>query len=98
MNKPEFVYTIYIKTTPEKVWDAITNAEFSRQYWVDGIISEWKTGSKWQHVSNDNNRTVTVAGEVLESVPPRRLVITWANPADEAEAAILHRLRLTSSR
>jgi len=87
MNKPEFVYTIYIKTTPEKLWAAITNAEFSRQYWVHGIISDWKKGSQWRHITNDDNRTVTVAGEVLESVPPKCLVITWANPADEADAS-----------
>ena len=82
MSKTEFVYTTYIKTTPEKVWAAITNPEFSRQYWVDGIVSDWKTGSKWPHNVSGNNPTCTMGGEILESVPPKRLVMTWADPAD----------------
>jgi uncharacterized protein YndB with AHSA1/START domain len=81
MNKPDYIYTTYIKTTPEKVWNAITNPEFSRQYWTDGITSDWKKGSKWQHV-NKGNSGCSIAGEVLESIPPRRLVLTWADQAD----------------
>jgi len=78
MTKTEFVYTTYIKTTPEKVWAAITNPEFSRQYWVNGIVSDWKKGSKWQHVANAEGCSA-LGGEVLESLPPKRLVITWAD-------------------
>jgi uncharacterized protein YndB with AHSA1/START domain len=81
MTSPEFVYTTYIKTTPEKLWAAITNPEFSRQYWVEGIISDWKKGSKWRHVSQDDQRTCAIGGEVLESIPPKLLVLTWADPA-----------------
>lgn len=82
MNKVEFVYTTYIKATPEKLWNAIINPEFSRQYWVHGIISDWKKGSRWQHLVNNDKSKVTLAGEILESEPPRRLVMTWADPAD----------------
>jgi uncharacterized protein YndB with AHSA1/START domain len=53
MINTEFVYTIYIQTTPEKLWNAITNSEFTRQYWGGENISDWKIGSKWQHVGND---------------------------------------------
>ena len=85
MNSPEFVYTTYIRTTPEKLWDAITNPEFTRQYWGGyGNISDWKKGSKWKHVGDDEKHTVRVVGEVLESVPPKLLVLTWADPADPA--------------
>ena len=81
MNSPDFVYTTYIKTTPEKVWEAITNPEFARQYWVHVNVSDWKKGSKWQHVSEKDN-SILVTGEVLESVPPKLLVLSWASPSD----------------
>ena len=81
MNNPDFVYTTYIKTTPEKVWEAITNPEFARQYWVHVNVSDWKKGSKWQHVSEKDN-SILVTGEVLESVPPKLLVLSWASPSD----------------
>ena len=85
MSNPSFVYTVYIKSTPEKVWSAITNPEFTRQYWRGENISDWKKGSKWQHVWNDEKRTIKLAGEVLESVPPKHLVLTWPDPSGAAE-------------
>ena len=83
--KPDFVYTTYIKTTPEKLWAAITNPEFTRQYWGHENVSDWKKGSKWQLVANDDKRTIKVVGQVVESIPPKRLVLTWADPADTAD-------------
>ena len=85
MTNPEFVYTIYIKTTPEKVWAALTTPEFSRQYWIPGIVSDWKKGSKWNRLSEDGKKAVTMAGEILESTPPKRLVLTWFDPSDPAD-------------
>jgi uncharacterized protein YndB with AHSA1/START domain len=84
MANTEFIYTIYIRTTPERVWNAITNPEFTRQYWGHENVSAWKKGSKWQHVSSDDQRTVKLVGEVLESIPPKRLVLTWAEPDDSS--------------
>jgi uncharacterized protein YndB with AHSA1/START domain len=74
----EFVYTTYISSTPQKVWDAITVPEFARQYWGHANVSDWKHGSKWDMVKSDG--TVQMTGEVLESRPPSRLVISWVSP------------------
>jgi uncharacterized protein YndB with AHSA1/START domain len=84
MSNQDFVYTTYIKTTPEKVWAAITNPEFARQYWVHENISDWKKGSKWKHISQTNKEALIV-GQVLESIPPKLLVLTWAAPADPSD-------------
>jgi uncharacterized protein YndB with AHSA1/START domain len=81
MNKPALVYVTYIRSTPEKTWDAITKPEFTRQYWGGNAnVSDWKKNSQWQHVNATNETWVT--GEVVESIPPKRLVVTWADPDD----------------
>ena len=73
-----YVYVIYIRTTPQKLWDALTKPEFLRQYWFNMTQeSEWKPGASWKMLSE--NGSVTDAGEVLESDPPRRLVLKWRN-------------------
>jgi uncharacterized protein YndB with AHSA1/START domain len=88
MTKPELIYTTYIRTTPEKLWNAITNPEFVRQYWGGNEnVSDWKPGSEWVHVSGDEERIVRVVGKVVESVPPKRLVLTWADPANKADVS-----------
>ena len=80
MNKLDQHYTMFINATPQKVWEAITNPEFSRQYWGGHAnISDWKAGSTWQHADTNNNNEVRVTGKVLESTPPKRLILTWPN-------------------
>lgn len=83
MTTTEFVYTTYIRTTPEKVWTAITNPEFCRQYWAHFNVSDWKKGSTWQHISAEHGNALIV-GEVLEVLPPNRLVLSWVSPGDTA--------------
>ena len=78
--KTEFVYVTYISSTAQKVWDAITNPEFARQYWGHGNVSDWKPGSKWEMVRGDGSNHVQMTGEVLESHPPSRLVLSWVSP------------------
>jgi uncharacterized protein YndB with AHSA1/START domain len=82
MAKSSFVYVIYIATQPETVWNALLDGKFTRQYWGHENVSDWKPGSAWEHRRDDAARTVAMLGEVLEAQPPRRLVITWADPQD----------------
>lgn len=80
MSKPSFVYVTYIASTPEKVWDALTNGEITRHYWAHRIASDWKGGSKWKLRRLDDTSKIDVQGQVIESVPPQRLVISWERP------------------
>jgi uncharacterized protein YndB with AHSA1/START domain len=77
MAKSTFVYVTYIRTTPEKLWSALTNdVDFMKQYWF-GVHceSEWTAGSSWKMVSPDGR--ISDSGEIVEAEPPRRLVIRW---------------------
>ncbi|WP_407159908.1 SRPBCC family protein [Bradyrhizobium sp. STM 3557] len=76
MTRSTFVYVSYIRTTPEKLWSALTDAEFMKQYWFGmHCESQWTAGSSWQLVSADGQ--IFDAGEIVESEPPHRLVIRW---------------------
>jgi uncharacterized protein YndB with AHSA1/START domain len=81
-----FIYVTYILSTPEKVFEAITRPDIARRYWGHENVSNWQPGSKWQHVRANDERTVELVGEVVEASPPARLVITWANASEAAEA------------
>jgi uncharacterized protein YndB with AHSA1/START domain len=85
MSDERFVYVTYIAATAQQVWDALLKGELTRQYWGHENVSDWKPGSKWQHVANDGKRTVKVVGEVLESVPNKRLVMTWGDAVAAAD-------------
>jgi uncharacterized protein YndB with AHSA1/START domain len=82
MNSEKLVYVMYIATTPEKVWSALIQGELTRQYWKHENVSDWKVGSRWEHIADDGKRTLRLVGEVLESVPSKRLVITWGEPSE----------------
>jgi uncharacterized protein YndB with AHSA1/START domain len=78
MAESRFVYVTYIRTTPEKLWRALMDPEFTRKYWCDTRQeSEWKPGSAWKIVTPDG--TVADSGQVVEIVPHRRIVLTWRN-------------------
>ena len=78
MSGSRFVYVTYIRTTREKLWQALTTPEFMKQYWF-GVTAEtdWKPGSPWKLVLPDGR--VADTGEILEAEPPTRLVIKWRN-------------------
>jgi len=78
MAESEFVYVTYIRTTPEKLWRALTEPEFTRKFWVDTVQEcEWKLGASWTLRVPDGRAADT--GEVVEIDPPRRLVLSWQN-------------------
>jgi uncharacterized protein YndB with AHSA1/START domain len=80
-----FVYVIYIRTTPEKLWQALTAPEFTRQFWCETVQDcEWKVGASWKLMIPDGR--VGDAGEVLEIDPPHRLVLSWQNQFTELRA------------
>src|SRR5512137_3019905 len=82
MDKSKFVYVTYISSSPAKVWSAITEPKITARYWQHENVSDWKPGSRWEHHPPGKAKVVMV-GKVIESKPPRRLVITWALPGDE---------------
>jgi uncharacterized protein YndB with AHSA1/START domain/DNA-binding transcriptional ArsR family regulator len=72
-----FVYATYIKTTPERLWAALTDPAFTRRYWGVGLVSDWSEGAT---VTWELPQQVTIADDrqvVLASDPPRRLSYTW---------------------
>ena len=77
-SKIKFVYVTYIVSTPEKIFEAIIKPEIARQYWGHENVSDWKPGSKWQHIRDNADHTINIAGDVVECSPPKRLVITWS--------------------
>jgi len=78
MAKSTFIYTIYIRTSAERLWEALTSPEFTKQYWFGmQLQTDWKAGSAWRLLFPDGRLADT--GEVLEVDPPRRLVLRWRN-------------------
>src|SRR5262245_62065164 len=75
MAESRFVYVTYIRTTPEKLWRALTDPEFTRRYWVESWQEcAWKPGASWKLRAPVGS---AAEGEVLEIDPPRRLVLAW---------------------
>jgi uncharacterized protein YndB with AHSA1/START domain len=85
MGHDRFVYVTYIRTTREKLWQALIEPEFTRRYWFGTWQdSQWQTGSSWKLMIPDGR--VGDSGEVLEIDPPRRLVLSWRNEFTELRA------------
>lgn len=82
-----FVYVTYIRTTPEKLWDALREPEFTKQYWFGNWQdSGWKKGASWKLMAPDGN--MNASGEIVEIEKPKRLVLTWRGektPEQKAE-------------
>lgn len=82
---PEFVYTLYIAAPAERVWNALVDGDLTKKYWGHENRSDWKPGSRWEHVRVGPEGKVDIVGKVIEIDPPRRLVTSWARPRDEGD-------------
>ncbi len=75
MSKPEFVYTTYIETSAERLWQALTDGDFTERYWFGHrVTSDWKAGSPYEFTKPGEPG---LRGKVLVSDPPRLLSYSW---------------------
>ena len=82
MQGPKHVYEIYVRATPERIWEAITNPELTRDYFYGTRVSSgWTKGSRLAYAYPDGK--LVAEGTVLEADPPRRLVHTFSALWDE---------------
>jgi uncharacterized protein YndB with AHSA1/START domain/DNA-binding transcriptional ArsR family regulator len=82
-GKPTYVYVTYIQSTADRVWEALTDADLSGEYWGHSNVSDWQPGSPWEHRRTDGSGIADAGGTVLEAVPPERLVMTFGTPDAE---------------
>src|SRR5579862_1770421 len=74
--KPAIIYTIYIAATPENVWEALTSAEFSRQYFFGNAVEvDLRVGGAF--IVRTPDGALHISGEVFECDPPKRLTFTF---------------------
>lgn len=78
MDNSRFVYVTYIRTTSQKLWQALIEPEFTRRYWAEtSFESDWSKGASWRLMISDGR--VGDAGEVIEIEPGRKLALSWRN-------------------
>lgn len=80
-------FEVYIRSTPEKVWQALTDGAMTQQYYFGTkVSSDWKNGSTYRYTTGEGFEMLT--GDVIEADPPRKLVTTFhAHWDEEAEKA-----------
>jgi uncharacterized protein YndB with AHSA1/START domain len=84
--RPTFVYTTYIRTTPEQLWQALTEPAFTSRYWSLTIASDWKVGAQMTWTRR-GIITADPAQVVLEYDPYRRMSYTWPDSIPDAESS-----------
>jgi uncharacterized protein YndB with AHSA1/START domain/8-oxo-dGTP pyrophosphatase MutT (NUDIX family)/DNA-binding transcriptional ArsR family regulator len=83
-DRPSYVYVTYIESSPERVWEALTDPGMTGEYWGHSNVSDWQAGSPWEHRRTDGSGIADVTGTVLDSVAPRRLTMTFDAPGGTA--------------
>jgi DNA-binding transcriptional ArsR family regulator/uncharacterized protein YndB with AHSA1/START domain len=86
-NRPSFVYTTFIRTTPERLWQGLTDPAFTTRYWNIALEGDWRTDSTliWKH---NGVRIVDEDQRVVEADPYRRLSYTWHSFTPEWARAV----------
>ncbi|WP_240794788.1 SRPBCC family protein [Rhodococcus zopfii] len=77
---PDYVYTTYIRATPDDVWHALTDPELTARFWGHAQVSDWTPGSRVEHVRTDGSGIADCAGRVIEADRPRRLTFGFDDP------------------
>lgn len=86
VDKPTHMFEIFIQTTPEHLWEALTESDFTTQYYyASKVESDWKPGSNFRYTLPDGSEAIR--GEVVEAEPGRRLVTTFDACWDDGVAA-----------
>jgi uncharacterized protein YndB with AHSA1/START domain len=92
MSKPVFVHTTYIETSAEKLWQALTDGDFTERYWFGHrVASDWEIGAPYKFTKPGTNESCvaggrassSIEGKVLEFDPPRRLAYSWDSLSPE---------------
>ena len=90
MSKLDYVYVTYIETSAEKLWQALTDGDFTERYWFGHrVSSDWKKGSSYTFTKEGAN---TIEGKVIAADPPRRLVYSWDPCVPETKAEGISRV------
>lgn len=87
MTRPEFVYVTYIRTTPERLWRALTDPQFTARYWGRTYDTDWGKGSSYG-LDQSGVRVDDPEQVILEADPPRRLSYTWHTVSPEFAQAL----------
>lgn len=84
---PDYVYTTYIHATAAQVWDALTDPDITAKFWGHAQVSDWRVGSRVDHVRVDGSGIADAAGTVIEVDRPRRLSFGFGEPAQAENPA-----------
>jgi uncharacterized protein YndB with AHSA1/START domain len=90
MSKPEFVYTTYIETSADKLWQALTDGDFTERYWFGHrVTSDWMVGSPYKFTRQG---APSIEGKIVASDPFKRLAYTWDSCSPEAQRECISRV------
>lgn len=90
-ERPDHVFEIFVRSTPEQIWRALTDGALTPQYYIGARVeSTWEVGAPYRYITPDG--VALLVGEVLEIDPPRRLVTTfrptWGSPEDNQPSRV----------